>query len=310
MTRFLTLALAFHSAVHADAITPVQRFFGMGGQFPDYSNESETAASPYDQAPFSPADSDLGVQEILTPYSGKSPILLNFATAIYRTDNAPTGINTVGDSSWIWSNRLSASWRPRLIYGWFGDFGIGQELLRFDRSSALDYENFNIRLGASKTIPELDDLVFYSRYEYQRITTGSLSDGEYNAHRLRAGIQKTLWATPRHQLTAGANIAYELSALPDTLERNEYTLELAHRYAITDNLYTFATIQASHYDYDSNGRSDWYYGASLQLIWQFATDATAHLSLFYDQNNSDSPLGANDYESFTGGIGAGFTFRF
>jgi hypothetical protein len=307
MKTIIPLALLLQVPAHADILNPVQRFFGIGGQFP---GETTPVASPYDLAPFSPADSDLGVQEILSVYEGKSPVAVNYSTAIFRTDNAPTGITSVGESSWVWSNTLTAAWRPRIVAGWFGDFGIGQEILRYDRSSALDYENFLVRIGTFKTIPELDDLVVFARYEYQRLTTGSLSDGDYSAQRLRIGIDKSLWTTPRHSLSAGVSTAYDFTVAPDRLERSDYTAELSHRYAITDTLFTLATVQYSLFDYDADGREDGYFGAAIELIWQFRTDAHFHISLFYDNNDSNSPAGANDYESFTGGIGAGFTCRF
>jgi hypothetical protein len=307
MKAIIPIALLLQVPSHADVLNPVQRFFGIGGQFP---GETPPVASPHDLAPFSPADSDLGVQEILTPYDGRSPVAVNFSTGIFRTDNAPTGISSVGESSWVWSNTLTAAWRPRIVAGWFGDFGLGQEILRYDRSSALDYENFLLRLGTLKTIPQLDDLVVFARFEYQRLTTGSFSDGDYNAQRVRMGIDKALWTTPRHLLSAGISTAFDLTATPDLLERNDYTAEISHRYAITDTLFTLASVQYSFFDYDAAGREDDYVGVAVQLIWQVQTDAHFHLSVFYDNNDSNAPAGENDYEAFTGGFGAGFTFRF
>jgi hypothetical protein len=306
----LTALAACLPLAKADILTPVQRFLGMGHQLPDSEEfQAGTIGSDGDYAPFSPADSDLGVQEVLTPYPGRSPLVADFSTAFYRTDNAPSGSPATDDPAWFWIGRASLAWRPRLASGFFGDFGLMEEMLRFDDPGAFDYENTAVTAGVVKIIPELDDLLVFGRYEYQRLTTGSLSDSDYFAHRLRVGARKVIFASPRHELTLGADLAFELGTKQEALERDEYAADLAYRYFFSDCLYSLLTYRISKFDFDT-GRDDWAHGVGLELIWEFAENARAHVSLFYDLNDSDTPLGFNDFEAWSSGVGAGITLRF
>ncbi|MDP4626097.1 MAG: hypothetical protein NWT08_13280 [Akkermansiaceae bacterium] len=166
-------------ASQADVLSSTQRFFGLGGQFPDYAEESdELNPSVIDQAPYSPADSDLGVQEILVPRSDRQPIFFDFSTAVYRTDEAASGsLNANGTlnngSSWVSATSLALSWRPHVHKGWYADVGVGLDVLRFDRTSAADFENLNLRAGVFKLLPDLDNTILFARLELQRITSGS-----------------------------------------------------------------------------------------------------------------------------------------
>ena len=283
-------------------------FLGLGHQLPDAANYQDVSQSS-DYAPFSPADSDLGVQEVLSPYAGRSPIVVDFSTALYRTSNAPSATAATDEPAWMWLGRASVAWRPRIAGGWFGDFALYQDIVRFDNSTAFDYENTGLTLGAVKFIPQLDDLLVFGRYEYQRVTTGSLSDCDYWAQRIRLGAQKTVYASPRHELTLGTDVAFDLSAKPNNLERNEYALSASYRYFFANNLYSLASWRLSKFAFDGD-RRDWTNAVSLELVWQFTKDARASISLFYDNNDSNINHDVNDYASWTGGLGAGVTFLF
>lgn len=305
--KIITITLLGSLAVQADVLSSTQRFFGMGGQVPGFSDGGEEVpATGLGQVPYSPADSDLGIQEVLVERSSKEPVMMDFTTSILRTDNAPSGSALTDETSWVSASRLSLTWRPHIVQGWFADVGLGQELYRYDRTNALDFENTALRAGIYKNLPDLDDTVFFARYEYQRLTFESLSDDVYHAQRIRAGLQKTLWAIPRHQLTGSLSGAYEWTARPTALERNEIAVDLAYRYSITDSLYTVASARVSSYNFEQGGRDDLTTGAGLELIWQASQNFRATASLFFDKNNTDSPsfiASANEYEAWTGGLG-------
>jgi hypothetical protein len=209
---------------------------------------------------------------------------------------------------------MSVTWRPHVAQGWFADVGLGQDLYRYDRSNALDYEDLNFRAGVYKNLPDLDDTVFFARYEYQRITFGSLSDEVYDAQRIRAGLQKTLWAVPGHQFVGSLSGAYEWTASSSALQRNEAAVDLAYRYSITDNLYTVTSARISRYNFDQFGRDDWTFGAGVELIWQINQNFRATASLFFDKNDSNAtnfaPNPVDEYESWTGGLGIGVQWLF
>ena len=320
MHKKIAAAIALSSLyANADVLTATQRFFGMGGQYPEYTEEDgQTGASFLDQAPYSPADSDLGVQEILVERAERAPLIFDFSTAILRTDNAP-GDNPLGpgegdQSSWISASSFALAWRPHVAKGWFADVGMGQDFLRYDRKNATDFENFNMRLGTFKILPDLDDTVVFARLEYQRITSTSFRDGDYSARRIRAGLQKALWVANRQQVTGSVSGAYEWSARPVSLERNELSAELAYSYSFTDSLYSRVSARASSFDYDQFGRDDQTYGLALELIWQINENFRANASIFFDKTDSDTNTfgftDPNEFASWTSGLGISAQWAF
>ena len=309
--KILPISALLVVSAQADVLTPVQQFFGLGGQsvgeqYQDLQNEYQGE----EFSPFSDADSDLGVQEILAPTSAGSPLMIDLVTSGYFTDNAPMAAGIGLEPSWLWYTRLSGAWRPHLANGWHADLGATQEFLRFDRTDALDYENSTLRLGAVKSFADWDDVIFFARYEYQRLTSGSLTDADYHAQRLRVGLQKVLWETSVQSVSGGIDAAYEITARPETLERNAYGIELAHRYRLTTSLSTLASWRADYYDFKSGGREDWSNKLGLELIWEINPMTRANAGVFFDSNDSNSAFGANDQEAWTAGLGLGLTFDF
>ena len=201
-------------------------------------------------------------------------------------------------------------WQPQIGSGWFADLGLVQEFYQFEASNALDFENFQTHLGVVKTLVDLDDSVFYARYEYQRLTTGSWSTGDYSAQRIRTGLQKDLFVRSRHHLAAGISAAFDIDANPERLERSEYALDLSYTYWILDNLRTTASWRGAFWDFDQGGREDWNHTAGIEMAWNFTPNATAYTNVFYSDNDSNSPLGVNDFSAWQMGVGVGLIFNF
>ncbi|QTN30946.1 hypothetical protein HZ994_00920 [Akkermansiaceae bacterium] len=307
----LPLSILGGLVAQADVLTSTQRFFGLGGQVPNYSGEDgQTKASALDQAPYSPADSDLGVQEILVERPDREPVIFDFHRSVMFTDTAPSGNPATDRSSWVFGSSAAAAWRPHISRGWFADLGAGVDILRYDRTNAVDFENFTARLGVFRIFPELDDTILFTRLEFQRITSTSLSEGDYNAQRIRTGLQKVLWSMPRHQLVGTVSGAYEWSARPEALMRNEYAAELAYSYSITDSIYTVLSARASRFNFDQFGRDDWTYRMAAELVWQFTERLSANASLSFDKNQSDTFGNFNEYEAWSGGLGIGMQLTF
>lgn len=305
--RVIPLLVASGIAAQADVFSSTQRFFGLGGQNPDYTDvTSEAEVSELGQAPFSPADSDLGVQQIMVERGPREPVIVDLNTSILATSAAPSKSGN-DPSSWLFASSLAVAWRPHLVKGWFADIGLGQEVVRYDRTDGLDFENFNSRIGVFKLIPELDDTIVFARFEYQRITTNLR--GDYDARRVRLGLQKILWSAPRQQLVTNLSGAYEWSTHPDALERNEYSAQLVYTYSFTDTLSTSVSAGAARYNYNKFGRDDTTYAFAAALIWQMNVNLRASASLAFDKNDSDSGR-FNEYEAWTGGPSVGLQLSF
>jgi hypothetical protein len=312
-TRFLVLAaLAPGLTVipaQADPVTRVQGLLGL-----DAAGELEFDPEEYAErnefAPYSPADSDLGVQEILRPTPRRAPVRLDITNEFLWTDNAPSPTRATDDQSTLWIGRAAAAWRPRLVGPLFADLGLVEEVLRFDDSAAIDFENLDTRAGVFASLPDLDDLLVFGRYEYQRLTSGSLSDGDYLAQRIRIGAQKVLWADARQQFGAGLDAAFDVETKPAVLERDEYALDLNYTYQLAPALVGRVFCRTGYFNYAGAGRHDWAWNPGIDLIWTCCDYGRMYVSLYFSENDSNTPGGVNDYESWTTGLGIGANFQF
>ncbi len=303
----------------AQSPSTIDRF--LGSSRPDYDPaqlEAENTDAGRTFAPFSPADSDLGVQEVLGEYKGLPPVRVEVSTDFYWTDNAPAATRPLDDESWLWAGRIAASWQPRIAAGWFADVGVEQQWFRFDQGDATDFENFAAHAGVVKSLTSLDDLLVYGRFEYQMLTTGSFGDSDYDATRVRIGAQKVLFNSTHHQLSAGISGAFDLDADPKNLERNEYALDLSYTYFITDTLSATASWRGAIWDFDSQvgfgpfreDRQDINQVVGVELAWHPCKNSRISTSVFFSDNNSNTTRGANDSQAWTVGLGVGATFEF
>lgn len=298
-------------AVHGDILSNFSPFTNRTSQ--DYDPNEYVPEIPLENsefAPFSPADSDFGVQQILGTYDGDPPIHTFFNLDINFTTNAPAPTRALEDGSYYTSAVIGANWQPLLGKGWFADIGLAQEFYQFEQNDALDFENFHTHVGLVKTLVDLDDTVFYTRYEYQRLTVSSFTDADYNAQRIRAGLQKALLTRHHQQLSAGINVAYDIDANPEFLERIEYAVDLSYTYWFREDLSATLSWRGAYWDFDNFGREDWNHIAGLELAWKFHRNASLYSHLYYSNNDSNSPLGVNDFESWTTGIGFGLIYNF
>lgn len=309
--HLLLFPVLIATSVRADVLSEVSPF--LGSSRPDFnpaSIEPEQAVENPDYAPFSPADSDLGVQQILGAYRGLPPVKVTFDTSVNYTDNAPGGIPFFDDPSWFSASQLAVSWSPRIAYGWFADIGLEEELFRFEGSKAVDFENLEPHLGVVKAIPELDDLLFFTRYEYQRITTGGFSDSKYSAQRIRTGFQKDLLLTSNYQLSAGVAAAFDITASGDEEKRNEYSADVSYTYWFADHLGSTLSWTGSMWDFRHKGREDWSHLVGLELTWTPCRNTRIYTNVFYTNHDSNARFGANDFEAWQSGIGLGLNYSF
>jgi len=314
ISRPATLSAAFlltAMASHGDVLSKTSSF--LRSATPSYTADSLDGSSGVVDgafAPFSPADSDLGVQQILQPTPPVAPIYLTLGVDFQYTDNAPAAIGVAHDRSALMAALAGISWRPHIDKGWFADIGLSQEYYDFDDGDAMDFENGLFYVGVVKNMVDLDDTIFFARLEHQRITTGSLFEGDYHANRVRTGLQKSLFSTPHHEITGGISAAFDLSGGPDALERDEYALELAHTYSITPNLFLTTSARSVAWNYDQGGRDDSLNIIGTELSYNLSESSSITAGLFYTQNDSNTPFGFNDYKSWQGGLSLGYVLSF
>lgn len=305
---FLIPLICASSATYAiDALSPVERFLGSDYDADEYSDLDLNQQKRF--APESPGDSDLGDQLILKRYGKRDPFRVDLSSLLYWSDNMANASNNE-DDGFIWQSRLLASWKPRIGGGYFSDITASQSIYRYDNASFLDFERTDFRIGLVKIAPDFFDILFFARYEYARITSGSLSDDIYDDHRVRIGAHKVFLSNATHTAYLAIDYSHDLSASLSFLERNEYNTHLGYTYQVTDRLRAILYYNLSIYDYDLAGREDYNHILGAELYWQLSHSTRLHTSFTYVKNNSNLASGRADYTSKQGGIGFGFTKTF
>ena len=306
LVPFLILTCA-----HADILSQSSPFLGTSS--PDFDPVETTPETAMEQpafAPFSPADSDIGIQQVLGSYDKLPPVQVTLDATLNYTNNAP-GVTRADDgASWFFASSVAASWRPLIAYGWFADVGVRGDVFYFEREEAVDFQNFQPYVGVVKSIPELDDLVYFARCEYQRITGGSGPDGDYWAHRIRTGLRKDLLLTSRYQLAAGMAAGFDLAADDDQLERNEYVLDVSYTYWFADHLSSTLSWSGGYWDFRENSREDWNTLLGIELTWTPCPNARIYGNIYYTNHDSNTASDVNDYEAWQTGIGIGLNYSF
>lgn len=295
----------------ADILSDFSPFLGSSN--PDYDAGDFSPDGVSDdpvRAPFSPADSDFGVQEILGETSEAPKFHLFGSIDFNVTDNAPATNRALEDSSFYTTLLVGGNWQSHLAAGWFADVGATMEFFEFERQNAMDFQNFSTHAGVVKTLVDLDDTVFFARYEYQWLVTGRWAETDYSANRIRTGLQKVLFARSNQELGAGISAAFDIDANPDRLERNEYAAELSYTYWFREDLGATLSWRGALWDFDTAGREDWNHTAGLSLHWRTCPHSTVYAHIFYSNNDSNTPLGVNDFESWNAGIGLGLNYSF
>lgn len=299
------------TGAHADILSQSSQF--LGNPSPEFDpGEATPDAAMEDPSfgPFSPADSDIGIQQILGTYRGKPPVQITLDATLNYTNKAPGPTRAEDGPSSFFASSLVATWRPLIVHGWFADLGVRGDVFYFDRKKAVDFQNFSPYIGVVKSIPELDDLVYFARYEYQRITGGSGPDGDYWAHRMRTGLRKDLLLTSKYQLAAGASAGFDLSSGDHLLEHNEYVLDVSYTYWFVDHLSATLSWSGGWWDFRKNSRADWNNLVGLELTWTPCQNARIYSNVFYTNHNSNTASNQNDYESWQTGIGVGLNYSF
>mgnify|MGYP002784761422 CR=1 FL=1 len=308
---FGSVCLLSVSGLQADILSNFSPYLSFSR--PDYDPavfKNDTSDMGPQYAPFSPADSDLGVQQILSSYDGLPPVQFQFRNSLSYTDNAPDFDPRTSDSGWLWSGLVDVSWMPMLANGWYVDAGLSQSVFRYEGSIPSDFENFEARLGLVKSLPDLDDLQFFVRFEYQRLTSDQISESNYLASRIRTGLRKTIFLRPRYQLSAGIDAAFDISAEVDRRERDFYTADVKYSYLLTDKTSLSVFWSGSYWNFRNTAREDWNHLFGCELLWMPTQHLTVFTNITYTHHDSNTILGFNDFEALQAGLGIGIHYSF
>jgi hypothetical protein len=180
----------------------------------------------------SPNDADLGEQEILKRSERYQPFTASVSLPIYWTSNVALTKNNE-NSDVIEAPTAGLYYEPRFTRTFYGLIDVREQLFYYDKYDSFNFGAFDIDVGLSYFLPQLDNLTLRLAYNYDRLTTKDSFDDFFSNHALIFNAEVPFRFGRAQQLTVGAGANISLTAEPEPPRRNDYEAYVGYAVALT-----------------------------------------------------------------------------
>lgn len=184
--------------------------------------------------------------------------------------------------------------------------GVQAAIFRYDRSSALDFNNLGAGLGVSWTPQRWPGVNFFGRYDFTELIDRHGSE-LLRDHQFSLGAQKVFALGRSHAVSVGALGTAGISE-PSSAERNQAGLFAGYHLQLTRVLETDLLYRLTGQSYSDSNRLDLNQVLSWNVRYRLGKWAEANLYLSYGDNRSNRSV--FDYRMTSGGGGVGLITRF
>ncbi len=269
-------------------------------------------------------DEEFGDQVIVERVSNWYPWSLETSVNVLQTNNAELSNDDVLDDS-ILRESLSLSFTPNISGNLFFDFGLVQEMYRYDELAALDFDYLRSHIGLFSYLPSGGsdplNLIFgngflFANYSYYRVTDGLFGSEAFTNHSAVLGFQKAVPIAKGHQIYYGVSSDLTLEASESEFRRNEHRAYAGYLMEWTENLTMRVGYVAGLFDYTESEQLDWSHTIEFDAKFVvarpivFGRDSEIYVNANTVFNLNDSSLGTQDYEYLNWGGGVGFRTSF
>ena len=203
----------------------------------------------------SPADADLGEQQLLARNQRYRPFSINANYSTTWTSNAfYTPNNPVSDV--MMGVSLGAVVLPHLGNNFFFE-GAGKiQGYRYFLNPVLDFNSIQASAGLLKVFREFGDLGLYAKYEYAELFSPRGAGELLHEHSIVTGVRKMFQFSRANSLYLSAEASFSLGGDPSYALASEYLFFAAHqiqwsRYVQTSLFYQMQTLA-----FQDDGRAD------------------------------------------------------
>lgn len=255
----------------------------------------------------SPNDPDLGEQAILKRAESYEPFTVSVAAPISYTSNVALARTNEQDDV-LFTPSFAITYAPRLTSTLFANFTVGQQLFYYDEFSELDFGSFDARAGLVYLMPKLRNLLVRADYAYNRLTSDDGFDEFFSNHAIALGAELPFRIGRAQQVSAGADLSFNLAADPDEPGRNDYSAFVGYSVNLTRAMTLSAVGRLAVRDYSEGDRTDvsgiFALSASYRFTKSFSVNAISTLA------TSESNQDVFDYDvgNIGGALGLGFRF--
>lgn len=276
------------------------------GRSPSVDTEPAGVTSS-EQAPSSPGDTqDLGEQWLLRYQEKVRPFAFAAYIDGYHTNNvALTENHTESDEFLV--GEIVASYNLQLANNLQADITLRQLFFRYNRFTELDFDSQNAGTGLTYLAPELWNISFFGRYNYNRLLDADSHDEIFTNHALIAGFQKAFVLSRAHYFYAGYSSLFGFSH-PRISQRDEHGAYAGYHVNLTRALQGDFFYRAAWFHYTEQSRNDLNQTLSADIQFYFTKWLSTHASASLTIDNSDT--NRFDYSAFTCGVGIACNFKF
>jgi hypothetical protein len=274
-----------------------------------------TSQVPYGTSPVtgghavsSPNDSDLGEQEILKREERYEPFTATAGVPFYWTSNVALSRNDERED-FIMAPSAGLFFQPRLTRTIFGLVDIREQMFLYDRFDDFDFNAFDVDVGLSCVVPQLDNLLLRLQYNYERLSTDQGWDEFFSDHSIIFNAEAPVALGRNQQLAFGTYVKISLASEPERPRRDDYEGYVSYNVNLTRAFNVNAVARIVVRDYlHQQSRVDMSEIGSLIASYRFTKYLTASALGTWAANQSNKHF--FDYEVANAGGALSLAIKF
>jgi hypothetical protein len=251
----------------------------------DLASPSSTA--PGTVLPSPDAAGEFGEQVIIRKNAAFNPWRVDLDLQGFHTDNVALAPTKVED--YFLRAGLAVRYLNRINADWNLEFGLGQDFLRYDHFSSLNFDKTNASAGLSTRLSWLGGATALLRYDFDYLTEEGFGSQIMTSHAILTGFIKSWQLTEDQRLFVGLLSEPDLAVDPEISVRHEHGLNVGYTLKLTERITTRLTGRGAYQVSPNSGRSEWRYQARVSLLYQItdSVNVGASTGCIWNLSNKD-----------------------
>ena len=207
-------------------------------------SDADRAALTQSQAPYgtnpvtdghivsTPNDSDLGEQQILKREERYEPFTATAGLPVYWTSNVALSRSHTQEDV-IEAPAAGLYFQPRFTRTIYGLVDIREQMFLYDRFDDFDFNSFDVDVGLSCIVPQLDNLLLRLQYNYNRLSSDQGWDEFFSDHSIIFNAEEPVPLGRAQQLAFGTYVKISLASEPERPRRDDYEAYVSYTANLT-----------------------------------------------------------------------------
>jgi hypothetical protein len=180
----------------------------------------------------SPNDADLGEQEILKRAERYQPFTVSASVPIYWTSNVALA-HSGEKSDVVEAPVIGLYYEPRITQQLYGFVDVRDQQFYYDRFDSFDFGAFDVDVGVSYIMPQLDNLILRAQFNYERLTKKDSFDDFFSNYAIILNAELPYRFGRAQQLSFGTTANISVDADPEPPRRNDYEVYVGYTAQLT-----------------------------------------------------------------------------